>query len=684
MNGHHNCSRETESCLDTPTSFECHCKPGYERLGAACEPICTQGCHFGHCVAPDKCQCFFSYVGDSCGTACQCNFHSECASVLELDKCLHCHNNTMGSQCQFCKPFFVGDPKVRKGGREEKNEGSGKCESCFSFCHGHSSFCLPSKKTAAGDDDDESAKVFEIEADEEDASVQRVLQNQWRGIYPEENPVCVHCEHHTEGPTCNQCQTGYFRSAADTSSSPHVCQKCECNGHHDPRMSCGYHGESCTCTNNTISDITPCNWRRKNCHRHQCSRCREYFLGDPVDGHQCYRQMNVNSEYCFNMEPSSKRDCSEHTLLPGQTVFFAVQPKFMNVDIRVFLDLSRAARVSVWLSPDSQTFQVDEDGNRIYLGDYFVKEDQQQQQGVKKEAKRSLVAPQLATNVTIKKGYTIQERHRAADPQYELSGHDEYNTFMQLETARSVLSVNSVGNRLIVSLPESIHDLRTNRFYIVIQATPQPEGSPLETGLTYGSLYFRQDQLHIDLFVFFSVFFACFFLFLSVIVLAWQGKTYLDRRRTRRRLEMEMVHMAKRPFAKLLLIVERKEHGFQMVASSQTKTPAAAASAAGSSLTKKKVSGIFRPISNAIGDSRDVTLPLLDVGAGTGASSEGFPKESSSSSFSPMAAAIEPTCDGAAGVTTVLITVPVPPSAGNQEGLSFGCVLTKTAKQASK
>ena len=63
-----------------------------------------------HCY--DLCySCHFSYVGESCDTACKCNQHSECAGVDQLDVCLDCKNNTMGSQCQHCKPLFVGDPR---------------------------------------------------------------------------------------------------------------------------------------------------------------------------------------------------------------------------------------------------------------------------------------------------------------------------------------------------------------------------------------------------------------------------------------------------------------------------------------------------------------------------------------------------------------------------------------------
>lgn len=62
---------------------------------------------------------------------------------------------------------------------------------------------------------------------------------------------------------------------------------------------------------------------------------------------------------------------------------------------------------------------------------------------------------------------------------------------------------------------QDFHDLRLTRFYIVVEGVG--DGS-------FGSLSFRQDQLHIDLFVFFSVFFSAFFLFLAACGIAWKVK----------------------------------------------------------------------------------------------------------------------------------------------------------------
>ena len=103
QNGHHDCDPITQKCRDTLDGFTCQCNEGYEEVDGICKPICKQGCENGDCIAPGKCKCHFSFVGDSCQVPCECNGHSDCLSSTEKTQCLECHNNTMGNQCQFCK-----------------------------------------------------------------------------------------------------------------------------------------------------------------------------------------------------------------------------------------------------------------------------------------------------------------------------------------------------------------------------------------------------------------------------------------------------------------------------------------------------------------------------------------------------------------------------------------------------
>lgn len=107
----------------------------------------------------------------------------------------------------------------------------------------------------------------------------------------------------------------------------------------------------------------------------------------------------------------------------------------------------------------------------------------------------------------------------------------------------------SIFSKIIYPFQE-YHSLDTNRFYLVLQALDSEDS---DKKVAYGIIFFRQDQLHIDLFVFFSVFFSCFFLFLAACVVAWKAKQAADVRRARRRHVVEMLHMAKRPFASVTL-----------------------------------------------------------------------------------------------------------------------------------
>lgn len=55
--------------------------------------------------------------------------------------------------------------------------------------------------------------------------------------------------------------------------------------------------------------------------------------------------MQVDLEYC--LDPVSQTDCLHNpgALLPGRTVFYAVQPKYLNVDIRITIDVTEGGKI---------------------------------------------------------------------------------------------------------------------------------------------------------------------------------------------------------------------------------------------------------------------------------------------------------------------------------------------------
>ena len=128
---------------------------------------------------------------------------------------------------------------------------------------------------------------------------------------------------------------------------------------------------------------------------------------------------------------------------------------------------------------------------------------------------------------------------------------NDFNSFITVDQPDMFLVVRDVRDRLVITLPNSVHNLKIARFYLILHGR-----GGRGVGDSYGTLFFRQDQPHIDLFVFFSVFFSCFFLFLAVCVLMWKSKQAFDSQRSRHQRRLEMEHMASRPFAKVLVTID--------------------------------------------------------------------------------------------------------------------------------
>lgn len=248
-----------------------------------------------------------------------------------------------------------------------------------------------------------------------------------------------------------------------------------------------------------------------------------------------------------------------------------IQPRYMNVDIRIIIDVTQGD-VDFFMSPQDDSFVVltnqSTNTHQVHLDPRYswVRELDAEivhplHIGPKHEyyesdggAGRSGGggAGTGAANVT---QASVPEERVFWTPRIEncksLSGTGFYvkdkvaqdlSTYITLDQCNTLLRVFGLKNRLVLTLPQGAHNLTTTRFYMALRANTGPTAS-------YGLVFFRQDQSHIDLFVFFSVFFSCFFLFLAVCVVIWKAKQAADVRRARRRQFVEMLHMAKRPFA---------------------------------------------------------------------------------------------------------------------------------------
>lgn len=242
-------------------------------------------------------------------------------------------------------------------------------------------------------------------------------------------------------------------------------------------------------------------------------------------------------------------------LQPGQTVYFVVQPRFMNVDIRIIVDVTQGA-LDLLMSTQDDSFVVFTNKTNgfhdIYLDNNYrwaVTEDETE-----------LLQP-ISLSPMLNKYRNMSEDERLYfNPSQECKTKTdgftvrdfaaaELSTYITLNECNTLLRVFGLKNRLVLTLPQAIHSLQVTRFFITLRASPSSNSA------SYGLIFFRQDQLHIDLFVFFSVFFSCFFLFLAICVVAWKAKQAADMRQARRRHNIELIHMAQRPFARINLQV---------------------------------------------------------------------------------------------------------------------------------
>lgn len=232
----------------------------------------------------------------------------------------------------------------------------------------------------------------------------------------------------------------------------------------------------------------------------------------------------------------------------------------MNVDIRVIIDVTQG-ELDVYMSPQDDSFIVETNETTGYHEIYL---DNRYNWGPKLKRSHPLNVAQpkydnSSGSSSFSKLVMTDKRNSYYMPHIQdcksHGGHSfsvkdqhakDLSTHVTLNHCNTLLRLFGLKNRLVLTLPQHAHNLSATRFFIALRASSGPEPS-------YGSVVFRQDQLHIDLFVFFSVFFSCFFLFLAVCVVIWKVKQTADIRRARRQHVVELLHLAKRPFAYVFL-----------------------------------------------------------------------------------------------------------------------------------
>ncbi|KAF3839320.1 hypothetical protein F7725_018037 [Dissostichus mawsoni] len=510
-------------------------------MGGVSEGVCplrNSSWSFLHCPEEDECA----------------NGHHDCNSTQD------CHDQPQGYHCT-CKQGYIlssvsgqCEPVCAQGCVNGTCISPGICQCHFGFvgdncssqcsCNKHSNcagvskpdVCLECHNNTIGKHCEKCKPLF-VGSAKGAALVVRVgsfagetIQKEVSEGPTEENAVCVNCQNNSVGDKCESCLSGFFLLQAKCEKMPLPKQ------HRDP-----------LCLNNAQSD-------RKDCYKQQCAKCKDSFNGTPVNGRQCYRQFNVDTECCF--DPTSQTNCFHdptiRNLPRGRTVFFSAQPKFTNVDIRVTIDVT-FGEVEVYVSNSPDIFIVDVDRS---TGIHTIKiEEDPATRGTATGVDKDSPPSPIKVFANASSSLLVASKTPRAEKEMTEERAEGLISYITVWKPQTVLIVRGVRDRVVITFPHEVHSLKSSRFYIALRGL----GTDQRQGESQGLLFLRQDQAHIDLFVFFSVFFSCFFLFLSVCVLLWKVKQFLDFRREQRRHIQEMTKMASRPFAKLTIYLEPEE-----------------------------------------------------------------------------------------------------------------------------
>lgn len=105
-------------------------------------------------------------------------------------------------------------------------------------------------------------------------------------------------------------------------------------------------------------------------------------------------------------------------LHPGEMVFFAIQPRFMNVDIRIMIDVTQG-ELNVFMSTHDNTY-------RAY--------------------------PNLTLNLDER--YEMRNVSREMDDLFVEYAAVGLRTYITVTEPRTILKVNGLKDRLVITLPE--------------------------------------------------------------------------------------------------------------------------------------------------------------------------------------------------------------------------------------
>lgn len=212
----------------------------------------------------------------------------------------------------------------------------------------------------------------------------------------------------------------------------------------------------------------------------QCSKCKESFSGHPKNGFQCYKHITIDSKMCLE-NAKSIEECKTESipLKGGKTVFFVIQPRFMNVDIRIFLDVT-VGEIDFFMTTNDDSFVIltnhSNSFDEVLLDSKYqwIQENTENSDHTENLYITPLVTSSRKSfeNISIPHSFSDHRQNDCRFGKFHVLDKkaESLTTFVKLKRCNTLLRVFELKHRLVVTLPQSIHNLSGTRFYIALRA----------------------------------------------------------------------------------------------------------------------------------------------------------------------------------------------------------------------
>uniref|UniRef100_A0A3Q2XNE3 Laminin, beta 2-like n=1 Tax=Hippocampus comes TaxID=109280 RepID=A0A3Q2XNE3_HIPCM len=262
------------------TACDCHSEGS---LSHQCDPVTGQ------------CQCQEGATGRQCSDCqpgqwgfpscapCQCNGHADTCDS-RTGECLECRDYTVGRLCERCQDGFFGNPVLGSGDHCRPcscpgNPGSDHFNghSCQAD-HSSNLIMCNCRQGFAGPRCDQCAPGYYGDPQQTGG---QCLPCECSGNIDTQDPEscdprtgqCLKCLYHTDGPSCAQCQQGYYGSALAQD-----CRQCNCHPQGSEVAQCDRTSGACQCKEGAAGK--------------RCDECARGFTGvfpECVQCHPCFQ-----------------------------------------------------------------------------------------------------------------------------------------------------------------------------------------------------------------------------------------------------------------------------------------------------------------------------------------------------------------------------------------------------------